>query len=143
MTVYYSAKERGFYLSEINDWMPKDAIEITPEEHEALLVGQTGGKLIMPDGSGRPVLQEQAPPSLEQLTANERKWRDAEVLRVSWLRDRHRDQLDAGIDTTLTTEQFGALLAYIQNLRDWPQSPDFPDSLYRPTVPGWIVEQAQ
>ncbi|MEX3776177.1 hypothetical protein [Pseudomonas sp. MYb118] len=73
----------------------------------------------------------------------ERAWRDAEVVRVSWLRDRHRDQLDAGIETTLTTAQFAVLLTYLQALRDWPQSPDFPDSQHRPVAPEWIAEQVE
>ncbi|UZD98481.1 phage tail assembly chaperone (plasmid) [Pseudomonas corrugata] len=73
----------------------------------------------------------------------ERAWRDAEVVRVSWLRDRHRDQIDAGISTTLTAEQFGGLLVYIQSLRDWPQSADFPDMTKRPAPPDWLAGQTE
>lgn len=77
------------------------------------------------------------------LVGQERTWRDSELLGVMWLRDRHRDQLDIKVDTTLTTEQFTELLTYMQALRDWPQSADFPDSQHRPVAPEWIAEQAQ
>jgi hypothetical protein len=75
--------------------------------------------------------------------AQERVWRDCELSALLWLRERHRDQLEIGFDTTLTAEQFTELLVCMQALRDWPQSPDFPDSLHRPIVPEWIAEQAE
>lgn len=74
---------------------------------------------------------------------DERKWRDAELSAFMWLRERHRDQLDIGTTTTLTSEQFNELLVYIQALRDWPQSPHFPDTEQRPVAPPWIAEQPQ
>lgn len=83
------------------------------------------------------------PPTNEELAAREREWRDIELSSVIWLRDRHRDQLDLGTAPALTPELFIDLLAYMQALRDWPQSSDFPDSQHRPTVPAWISEQTQ
>lgn len=74
---------------------------------------------------------------------DERKWRDDELALVIWLRERHRDQREIGGSTTLTGDQFGELLVYMQTLRDWPQSADFPDSQYRPVAPLWIAEQTQ
>ena len=74
---------------------------------------------------------------------DERKWRDAELVSLMWLRERHRDQREIGGSTTLTAEQFGELLVYIQALRDWPQSPDFPDTQHRPVAPSWIAEHTQ
>ena len=73
----------------------------------------------------------------------ERQWRDAELLAVVWLRDRHRDQMDLGVETILTPEQFAELLAYMQALRDWPQSETFPNSEHRPVAPPWIADQSQ
>lgn len=74
---------------------------------------------------------------------DERKWRDAELASVVWLRERHRDQREIGGSTSLTGDQFVELLVYMQALRDWPQSADFPDSQYRPVAPPWIAEQTQ
>ncbi len=58
-----------------------------------------------------------------------------------WLRERHRDQVEISEQTTLTAEQFAELLVYMQALRDWPQTSEFPDSLYRPVPPSWIAHQ--
>lgn len=74
---------------------------------------------------------------------DERAWRDAMLSSVAWLRERHRDQLEIGGETTLTSEQFNEQLVYMQALRDWPQSADFPDNQHRPTAPDWIAEQTQ
>lgn len=73
----------------------------------------------------------------------ERSWRDAELVSVMWLRERHRDQLEIARETTLSAEQFTELLEYMQDLRDWPQSPSFPDIEQRPPSPAWIAEQSQ
>lgn len=68
----------------------------------------------------------------------ERSWRDAELVGCIWLRDRHRDQLELGVDTVLTAEQFTELLLYMQALRDWPQSGNFPASSKRPNGPVFL-----
>lgn len=66
---YYSAKTKGFYLgsdrevyeSSSNGW-PDDAVGITDEKYNALLEGQTVGKIIIADDEGGPVLID--PPEL-------------------------------------------------------------------------------
>lgn len=68
----------------------------------------------------------------------ERAWRDAELAGLLWLRDRHRDQLEIGVVTTFTAEQFAQLLVYVQQLRDWPQSAAFPDAKQRPVAPFFL-----
>jgi len=77
------------------------------------------------------------------LAESGRIWRDSELSKVLWMRERHRDQQEIGAATTLSGEQFSELLAYMQNLRDWPQSPDFPSVEHRPAEPAWIAEQSQ
>jgi len=72
-----------------------------------------------------------------------RAWRDAEIARVTWLRDRHRDEIEMGVETTLTAEQYADLLAYIKALRDWPASIEFPAEDSRPLVPDWVATQTQ
>jgi hypothetical protein len=72
-----------------------------------------------------------------------RVWRDAEIVRVTWLRDRHRDEVDMGADTTLTAGQYAELMAYIKALRDWPATPDFPAEQSKPVEPEWVVSQVQ
>ncbi|WP_337154092.1 hypothetical protein [Pseudomonas protegens] len=77
------------------------------------------------------------------VSLGERVWRDSALDSVRWLRERHRDQLEIEVPTTLATAQFKQLLVYMQALRDWPQSPHFPDSQYRPVAPSWVTEQTE
>lgn len=68
--MFYSAQTGGFYSREIHgDNIPGDAVEITVEEHQALLEGQSQGKRIVADESGRPVLQDPPHPTNEQIIA--------------------------------------------------------------------------
>ena len=88
------------------------------------------------------------PPSLPVVSqveqqADGRAWRDNAIESVKWLRERHRDELDLALEPTFSTEQFKELLLYMQALRDWPQSPDFPDIELRPIAPSWIAEQVE
>ncbi|KAA6105011.1 MULTISPECIES: tail fiber assembly protein [unclassified Pantoea] len=65
MTIYYSAKNNGFYHSELEDdyksspdgW-PDDAVAVSDEQYQTLLNGQANGKVITPDGTGKPVLTD-------------------------------------------------------------------------------------
>ena len=61
MTLYYSQSSGGFYDSDIHDTLPNDAVAISPEQHTALLAGQSSGQVIMPNKDGQPVLAEQPP----------------------------------------------------------------------------------
>ena len=68
--MFYSKSTGGFYTPEIHgDNIPADAVEITEAEHAALLEGQSQGKLIVADESGRPILQDPPPPTAEQIVA--------------------------------------------------------------------------
>ncbi|WP_025132376.1 phage tail assembly chaperone [Pseudomonas sp. PH1b] len=77
------------------------------------------------------------------MTVKEREWRDAELTAVMWLRERHRDQLEIEAPATLTGEQYKELLVYMQALRDWPQSTNFPDIQQRPSSPTWVAGQIE
>ncbi|NVZ50275.1 hypothetical protein HX792_08020 [Pseudomonas sp. B6002] len=103
-----------------------------------------------PDDVGPGEYWSQSPPEIvpslpgsEALAVRERAWRDGELASLMWLRERHRDQLEISVETSLTGEQFTELLLYMQALRDWPQSPEFPDSEHRPVALGWIADQTQ
>ncbi len=144
MDIYYSPSTPGFFSTVIfrKEQMPLDAVGITLEQHQALMLGESLGKTITLNDSGVPVLLEFVEPPVDT-AAKEREWRDSALASVLWLRERHRDQLEIGEQTTLTAEQFAALLVYMQVLRDWPQSPDFPSAEHRPAAPAWIAEQTQ
>ena len=66
--MFYSKSTGGFYTREIHgDNIPDDAVEITEAEHAALIEGQSQGKRIVADESGRPILQDPPPPTPEQI----------------------------------------------------------------------------
>ena len=68
--MFYSKTTGGFYTREIHgDNIPADAVDITEAEHAELLEGQSQGKLIVADESGRPILQDPQPPTAEQIIA--------------------------------------------------------------------------
>ena len=52
-----------------------------------------------------------------------------------WKVQRHEQEKTLGIDTTLTDEQYMALLEYIQALRELPQQTGFPDNVVFPELP--------
>lgn len=66
--MFASKSTRGFYDAAIHGAnMPADAVEITVEEHAALLEGQSRGKLIDFAEDGYPFLTDPAPPTEEEL----------------------------------------------------------------------------
>lgn len=144
MTIFASQSVQAFYDDTINTVIPGDAVEITPEFHWALLDGASSGKSIIKWGVGDlPVLADRPPPTEAELAVSERRWRDDQLLAADPLVTRHRDERDVGGSTTLTGDQYSALLLYRQGLRDWPQSELFPDVGERPVAPPWLAEQIQ
>ena len=71
MTIYYSKTNQAFYDSAIHSRLPEDAVEISHEQHTALLVGQSQGQVIMPGKDGKPVLAPLAPSHLHQWNGKE------------------------------------------------------------------------
>lgn len=142
MSIFYCAETGGFYLPGMQ---PSDMAcqEITKARHAELRAENSAGKIIAADDQGAPVAIDPPGLSIEQVTAKERAWRDRLLATASGIRDRHRDQLELGIASTLVPEQFIALLNYIQLLRDWPQSVDFPLLEKRPEPPSWFAGQTE
>ena len=120
--------------------IPADAVEIPRELYTALLDGQSAGRVITSDADGYPVLVDPPPPSPEYLAAIERAWRDGQLAATDGVVARHRDELEAAGVTTLTPEQYTELQAYRRQLRDWPQTGEFPMLDHRPTAPEWLAE---
>lgn len=69
--MFYSKQTGGFYSREIHgDNIPSDAVEITPEQHAALMAGQAEGKQITADENGHPILVDPPAPTPAQIQAN-------------------------------------------------------------------------
>lgn len=68
MKLFYSASTGGFYDDEIHgENIPSDAVEISQEDHSALLEGQTSGKVIVANNDGFPELADPKPPTDDEL----------------------------------------------------------------------------
>lgn len=61
--------------------------------------------------------------------------RDRRIRATDWMVLRHREQLDSEMPTSLTSEQYDALLLYRQSLRDVPLQAEFPENVEWPQEP--------
>ncbi|MEA1031237.1 phage tail protein [Pseudomonas sp. FP1154] len=116
-------------------------IEITDDEHAALFKSDRGSKVIVLGPDGRPALQDPPLPSLDELALVERTWRDKQLAVTDGAVTRHRDEIEDGIVTTLTSDQYGALQTYRRALRNWPETGEFPLIDHRPPAPDWLAMQ--
>ncbi|VVE41525.1 hypothetical protein PCO31111_04198 [Pandoraea communis] len=82
-----------------------------------------------------------SPPMLtnENRAAVLRQLRDSLIDRTDWLVQRHRDEKDMNLATTMSAEVFAELLGYRQALRDLPLAAAFPN-LKPPPLPDGISE---
>jgi len=118
--------------------IPEEAVLIS-EELFSRMIQECDG--IWTLGSDGEITKEPLPEIVPDYAGIERRRRDRQIESVKWVRERHRDELDLGVNTTLTAPQFSELLVYIQSLRDWPESKDFPAQEKRPSEPNWIASQ--
>lgn len=142
MSIFFCPETLGFYLPGMQ---PPDftCVEISKKAHAELRAQNAAGKVIAAGVDGVPVAIDPPPPTQEQAAFKERAWRDVQLSKAAIMRDRHRDQMEVGAETTISSEQFSELLLYMQDLRDWPQSPNFPVIEQRPAAPPWIAGQTQ
>lgn len=76
-------------------------------------------------------------PTTEQLAATARAERDRLIESVRWRIERHKDEIDLGLEPT---EPLEPLLQYVQDLRDVPQQEGFPEAMEWPEVPNERTE---
>lgn len=143
--MFFCAFSGGFYDPAINgeDGIPVGAVAISSEDYAFLLKGNSEGKRLGSDEEGRPVLLDPLPLSDEDLAINARAWRDSELVRSDRVIARHRDELEAGVPTTLTVEHYSELQGYRFSLRNWPESSGFPLAEHRPSMPDWFAKLFQ
>jgi len=147
--IYYSAKECGFvFLAEraaydaAGTW-PSDAIAATEEEWR--MYGQQPPPPGMRRGSDEKGLPAWVTPKFtqEEAAAQERAWRDRQLGATDALVTRHRDELEAERDTSLSAEQYRELQAFRWALRDWPGAEHFPELEHRPVAPPWLSDEVE
>jgi len=144
--IYYSAQDCGFVFQAeraaydaAGTW-PKDAIESNEEEWR--IYGQQPPPPGMRRGSdarGRPAWITPTV-TVEEAAAQERAWRDRQLSGTDNWVVRHRDELEADRQTTLSAEQYQQLQRYRLDLRDWPESDLFPAAASRPLAPDWLAD---
>jgi hypothetical protein len=101
-------------------------IEITDDEHGALMAGQVEGKRIVADEHGRPILTDPQPPSSAELASAARAKRDRLLSESDWIVTRSIETGDA-----VPPEW----MAYRQALRDVPEQSGFPQTIGWPVAP--------
>lgn len=106
MTIYSSNSVRGFFDSNIHPSIPEDAVELSVEEHKALIDGQSEGKVITFPEAGKPFLAEQPKPTREQ-----------ELARIRVEREVLFDTLDKA-EMIATRRKNKALIAAIQTEKE-------------------------
>lgn len=139
MKIWARFEDNGRYSFALDD---NGGVEISGERHLELLRAESGGKSLAPGEDGMPAIVDPAVTE-EALRENERRWRTAELDRYEWVVTRHRDEVELGTQTTVTSEQYAELLTYRQALRDWPAAEAFPVIEDRPTPPGWLTALTQ
>lgn len=72
MSIYYSSSTNGFYDTAIHsaEQIPSDALEITKEQHAALLAAQSRGFEIVSGGNGTPMAANPPAPSTEKTVSS-------------------------------------------------------------------------
>lgn len=62
MAYFYSPMTEGFYTTEVHGGnMPDDVVQLTDQEHAALIDGQSAGMEIKAASNGKPVLKKRKP----------------------------------------------------------------------------------
>ncbi len=135
----YSRSTGGFYIERVHgDEVPSDAVEVSEEEHAALMAAQTQGKRIAANtDTGRPMATDQAPATSEVREWSLRQRRGAMLARTDGLVARDRDERQMGHTPTLSDEQLQQLMRYRQQLRDLTQVEGFPNVDF-PPAPAFV-----
>jgi hypothetical protein len=121
---YYSSTTKGFYTKEIHgENIPKDSVEISDEEHKALIELQSNGKEIVPDSNGRPIASEPKPRPIS--------WNDIRDQRNKKLQE--TDWIMLGDANPKPSKE--AWLAYRQTLRDITSTFSNPNDVVWPEKP--------
>ena len=148
MAIAYQHTADGYYASEVEDYgiLPNNATYTAPTFKKGFIPCWNGKKWEQVEDhkgesgyvNGQPhEVKEYGPlpegwsdtppaPTIEKLFDTLRSVRDGRISAVLWMRERHADELELGKETTLTPEQYTALLTYIQALRDIPAQPGAP-----------------
>lgn len=75
-------------------------------------------------------------PTTEQLESEARAKRDTLLAETDWFVIRHRDEVEEGVKTTLSPDQYSSIQAYRRDLRDITEQSGFPENINWPILPN-------
>lgn len=123
---HYSPSTGGFFDKDIHgENIPDDVVDLTEDEWQRLLEGQSQGKRIVAGQNGHPTLVDYAWTD-QELAAAMMKRRNAALQDTDWIVARHRDELEAGLITTIAPDDYVALQRWRSLLRALPTQPGYP-----------------
>ncbi|OXI33058.1 phage tail protein [Burkholderia sp. AU16741] len=103
-------------------------VEIDDTVWVDLINAQSGGKRLVVDETGKVAALDPLPLTRAEAALAKRVERDAALHATDWLVSRHQDEQLLGDGTTLTADQFAALLRYRQSLREASDLPGWPQT---------------
>jgi hypothetical protein len=128
----YSKSTNGFYLREVHgENTPSDAIEISDELYNTLLLGINNGGTVIIDSNGQPVLVPRSDADTALYNSNVvRAQRDQLLSNTDWTELPSVQALHASDPTWAAS-----WATYRQALRDITTQPGFPGTVTWPTAP--------
>lgn len=97
MTTYFNPDDMAFYSSELYSNIPSQAVPLSDEQYIALLNGQSQGKQIIADKTGKPVLIYPQPSAAHVLNLDTLAWEISPEKQTALLAE-SQTQLIANID---------------------------------------------
>lgn len=94
MTIYFNPVEMAFYSDEIYSDIPSQAVQLSNDQYTALLNGQSQGKQIIADKTGRPVLIDPQPSAAHVLNLDALRWEISVEKQAELFADKKNKLLD-------------------------------------------------
>lgn len=113
--IFYSASSNSFYDDTIHPKIPDDALDISAEEHSALMIAQANGMMIIAGVDGYPTTAPRPEPSLDEKLQNCKELAKEKLQETDWT------QL-GDVDSALTNAaEFASYRAAVRALFIQPQ----------------------
>lgn len=117
--------------------IPADVVEISEEEHAALLAAAAPfGKVIVAGSDGKPIVADPPAQTTEELWVTVRRERDARLSVATAKLDRHRNQKEFGIEPSMADARAAEWAIFAQALRDLPETQADPANIEWPSAPA-------
>lgn len=139
----FSKKTLGFYPAELMDiyiqagTLPDDVVDVDVAGHKEFTKQPPAGKILGADDCGLPIWVDTPAPTLTELAAQARRYRDAFLTATDQM-----TLVDYSIsDVPLNAEQRAELLAVRQSYKSWTNEPGWP-LIELPELPTWLLIEA-